>query len=264
MALKHWENLNANIAFSQDSSDAASQNYLVLGSRRGTPQWFDWQDLLYTSGSFNHVTVWDDFVGPATTVPERWGTNLASTGTVTLGGTGELNLLTAATLNDFTTASTGLLWTVNKGWTFFDVRAKISALTTVAVEIGLSDALSEAAGLAFSNHTVASVTDVATNAAVFAFDSAGDANWNLLTVNAGTPAAVTVGSAPTAATYENFRIIVSPTGDVYGYHNGTLVSRVKNAIATTAVLTGWFTIKALAGAARTLGLDYVGIVGERA
>lgn len=252
----------SNIAFPQAGSAGAKRDFdIVLGALDGYPVELEYRDLLFHGGP-SVQAYWNDFHGSAGT-PENITVDAASTGTSTLSYS-TLATATAATLNDHTTAAIAPVWGTNFGeWIVFEARFLISALTTVAVEVGLSDALSETGGLAFSNHTVAGVTDVATDAVVVAFDSAGDAGFNVCSVNNGTPSAVATGVTPVALTYNTVRIAISPTRDAHVFIDNNRVAIVEDAVANNVALGAWITVKALAGAIRSVQVDYLGISQKR-
>lgn len=263
-----WRQANADIALIQGGSAGVPRTAFVLGAKSGQPVLYYWDELkrLFTQGSTEHNSYWSDYLGAIAAAPEGITEDTEGTtpGDITVTSS-DLTLVTSSdTANAHTTATLGLHWTVSDGPTIFDTRFAVDSVGNVAVEVGLSDALSETNGFAFSDHTVAGVTAVADDAIVLAFDSAGDSNFNILAVNgAGTPVAFDSGVAPTASTYVTLRMVVDASGNVDVYLNGTLLQTVSSAVATTAALTFWLSVTTLTTAAKTLSVDYVGLFAER-
>lgn len=257
--INDWKQANSNISFPQGG------DHLVLGARSGVPTRYEWQDLrnLFGANSAQHISLFEDFLGVAADTPAPFVDDFGSTGTATVANSA-LALLTAATGDDWSTVALGTHWTISNGWTFFEARFKVNAITTVGFEVGLSDAVSETAGVAFSDHSVAGVTDVATNAIVFAFDTADTmTNIALNYSNDGTPGAVDLGVAPVADTYVSVRLEINEDGDVNVYVNGSFVTSVTAAIDPSATVGPWLTVLARTTSARTLSVDYVAVSGNR-
>lgn len=251
-----------NIAFPQSGSRGAKPSYdMLLGQRDGLSHGLSWRDLLYLGGPTKQAT-WLDFEGSGTTLPSSISTDIASTGTVTRANS-TLVHTTAATLNDHVTSAIASNWVTGYDWLYFDARVGTTAYTNVIIEVGLSDALSETGGVAFSDHTLAGVTDVATNALVFSFDTGGDATFNLCSVNAGTPSAISTGVTPANNFFYKFGLAISPDLDAHVFVNDEYLTTVTNAVATGAFLGLWFSVKALVAGAKTVALDYAGISQNR-
>lgn len=267
-----WKQANSDIAHVQGGSQGASRDAYVIGARSGRPTFIPYEEIRtsFALGSGEQVAFFDHFLGNigASAVPAPWSEDAGSTGTALPtaspgDASGLLALTTAATLNDHITVALGTHWVVSEGWTFFEASLQLGQLTETILEVGLSDALSEANGLAFSDHTVAGVTDVATDAVIFAFDTDAGANWLVNTVNDGTPQAVDSGVAATG-NFVSLRIEVSPDGDAYFYVDGTFVASVESAVPTDAVFTPWVSLVALEGVAKSANIDYLGVVGDNA
>ena len=259
---------NVNIA-----GDIGGDN-LRLGDAAGRLTLHDWEALraVYAnSGSREYVGFFDDFLGDA--VDARWDDDLATGATIAIQAAqnGTIRFSTDTDDNDHATLALGLHWLVSKGLTVFEARlASVTAITLRAIEIGLSDAVSETAGLAFSSHDATPV-DVATNAALFAINSDESvATWSLLSVNAGTPARDDSAITPVAGTFQGFKIVIDEFGNVDFYIDSDgdeadyqLVGSHALGVAPTAVLTPWISLKSLSAAAKSIDVDYVGIYGKR-
>ncbi len=245
-----------------------------MGTPAGQTTLHSWEGVRAVranAGSHEYVGFFDDFVGDA--IDTRWDEDLATGSAIAIQAAlnGTIRFSTDTDDNDHATLALGLHWRVNKGLTVFEARVtQVSAITLRAVEIGLSDALSETAGLAFSSHDATPV-DVADNAAVFAINSDESvATWSLCSVNAGTPQRSDSAVAPVAGTFQGFRIVIDEDGNAAFYidANGDeedyrLVGTHLLAVAPTAILTPWITLKSLSGAIKTMDVDYIGIYGKR-
>lgn len=263
--IEDYRQANSNIALVQSGSAGVNRSSFVIGALNDEAQLFDWDDIrrVFASANTDYSTYWNDFLGavadpgPAGLQFDEGGTGLAAV------ASNEITLTTGGTTSNHTTMVLGLHYTVSNGFLVFDTRFNIGTLTSVAIEVGFSDAISETNGLAFSDHTVSGVTDVAANAVIVAFDSGGDANYVINSVIAGTPRAFDIGSAPGAGTNVTVRIVVDSSGNASVWFNGVLSQYITLAVATTAVLTPWFSVATLTGSARTLVADYFGIIGAR-
>ncbi len=233
--------------------------------RKTTVDWAEAQSVFQNGGSINHIGFFDDFLGDI--LAAEWVNDLAAGATIAPAGTaaGGIAVVTLDTDdNDHATLTMGLHWTVSNGYTVFTARAaQVTAITLRSVEIGVSDANSETNGLAFSAPDTP--TAVADDAAVFTINSDDSlATWNVLTVNGGgTPVQTTLTTAPVAGTYQVFQIVIDSAGNAQFYINGTLEATQALAVATTALLTPWITLKSLSAAAKIQNVDYVSMFGER-
>lgn len=269
-----WKQSNSNIANVQGGSLGASRDAFVVGARIGRPTFIVDEQVRrsLSLGSGTQVAFFDHFIGNigAASVPAPWSEDAGSTGTALPKGTagldgGQLELTTAAAAaNDHITLALGTHWTVGAGdggWIFFEASVQLDQLTESVLEVGLSDALSESAGLTFSDHSVAGVTDVATDAVVFAYDSAVGANWLVNTANNGTPSAADTGVAATTDAI-TLRFDISPTGDAYFYIANDLVATIEDAVAADVALGPWVSLVTLGTSASTASIDYIGVVGD--
>ncbi len=214
------------------------------------------------------VGIFDDFTG--STLDSGWDPATGANGTAALdsaAGSHAVLLGTSTTEDEYSTLAYALEFPALRTLTWIETRLKLSVLTDVAFEFGLSDALSETNGLAFSSHDASPVA-VATEAAVFGFhhETAGEttANLSLLTAKAGTATQAFSSTALVADTYVKLALAVNIAGDVGFYINETLVGSARAAALTTsAVLTPWLTVKTYNTTAKTLTVDYVRCYGSR-
>ena len=252
---------NANIAFEQGA------DYLRTGGRIDQDSLHWWNDVQFVLlGGFptERVSYADDFLGDL--IADEWAADISTGATVAINSQagGAVRLTTDTDDDDHATLALSLSWTPGNGEIVFSARVKSVTATTVrAIEIGVSDALSETNGLAFSDH--ATPTAVANDAVIFGFDTdASMTTWAANSVKAaGTPqVTLTTGLAP-STTYQKLTIRISALGAARFYINNVLVATHANAVATTALLTPWFSLKSLSGAAKSIDADYIQIMGTR-
>lgn len=254
---------SANIAIEQQG------NILLVGGSTAFPSEISYEELrsvLLGGVASGHYGFGEDFEGAA--ISTKIATNLSTGATFAinsqLGGVARLSLDTDD--DDFGTVAVALNYSPVNGTLIFSARVKcVSAITLRDVEIGISDALSETGGLAFSS--VSTPTAVATDAAVLAINSDESvAVWTALSVkNGGTPQKTTTTVAPVADTWQEFKLVVDQQGNVGFYINGTLVATHLLAITSSAAvrLTPWISMKSLSGAIKTLDIDFLSIIAVR-
>ena len=265
MTLPYYRNVSTNYAV------APGGDKLVIGAQSDALTLIDFKDLrrALTRGSVEHLSFFDDFFGNAgVAAPQVWKKTAGSTGTAVAEGAsgvvgGQWKVTTAATSSDYVTMALGLHFSATNGALFYDTYVKLAQTTACAVEIGMSDAVSETAGLAFTDHTVATVTDVATDAAIFAYDSAAGANWMINTVKNGVQQAYNTGVAASTSAFVKLSYVIQTNGTIQFYVNDHLITTLTNAITPTVLLTPWNSIVATAAVAKSFYVDYVGILSSR-
>lgn len=229
------------------------------------PYWYDVAAAIANSGSGNSIGTFDHFLGD--TLRDEWATDLSTGAGIAIDTSntegGQATFTTDTDDNDHATLALGLHWLVSNGTIVFEAAVKsVTAITVRAIEVGLSDALSETNGLAFSSHDATPV-DVATNAAVFGYNTDDSmTTWSALAVNAGTPVYADTEVAPSTSGFQRLGIVIDSAGNVHYYIGGVgqpanFIATHSLGIATTALLTPWITLKSLSGAAKTINLDYV-------
>ena len=167
-----------------------------------------------------------------------------------------------ATDDSHATLTSLLTFASNADTLLVETRIRLSHLTEIVVEFGVSDAASETNGLAFSSHDVTPVA-VATNAAILGFqhDSGGEMNttWNALRVKANTAARTDTTIAP-LTTFVTLGIALAKNGSVVDASyliNGAQVATASDVIANAISLRAWVTVKAKSAAIRYAELDYL-------
>lgn len=250
---------NVNIAINQGGDE------FVLGSLTPVKTVHNWQDLrrALALASPDYIAFFDDFIGDV--LSDEWDEDISTGATVAINAQagGVVRLTTDTDDNDHATLALGLHWTAGVAL-YFEARVKSVTDTLVrAVEVGVSDALLETNGIAFSSHDATPV-DVATDAAVFGWNTDESMTaFSALSVKAGGTPQYTDTGVALATTYTKLGILIDTDGTAYFYANDVLVATHSAAIATTAVLTPWITLKSLSGAAKSIDVDYVLIIGER-
>lgn len=269
--IANWKQANSDISFPQAGSQGVSSAAIVTGAKSGEPMKFPWQDVRFAlgqgsidnPGSFTH---WLGNEGLAT-IPAPWRATLASSGTIAVvagGLNGILRETTAASNNDSVVAALGVNWQSADGYIFLEAEVDMPAIVTRVHEVGLGNAMTQTGGLNFSAHLASLPVAVASDAIVFAFDTAaGGANWVVSSVKGGgTPQGVDTGVVVTATTRYVLSMLIDNDGNAYCWINGDLVATITNAITPATLHTPWISTKAKAGTATVLNCDYIGIVAQ--
>lgn len=266
MTTQHWQQQNSDIAIAQAGSRGAQQTGLVLGARSGQAQLFSPEALRFAlGGSPLNVSFFSDFLLSGDDGDLSFsGTGGSEALQAGVAG-GVIRLTTGGTDGNFRAAALSPSWLVSAGYMFFEARVAVpTALTTHVVEVGLSDAVTETAGRAFSDHTPGGVTAVADDALVVGFEEGVTTFFHLLSINGGGDAAVVASNVtPVADEFNTIRIVVTPTGTAYFYIDGILQATVEEAVATDAILTPWISVVTADDAIANVDVDYIGITGER-
>lgn len=148
-------------------------------------------------------------------------------------------------------------------------RIKVDAITSVKIEVGFTDATSDAGAI----NALDTPTITADNCCVAIFDTdATEDNWQFAGGRATVPwSDATVDVAPVAATYQWITValnrvdLATDNMDAYLYIDGVLKATKRlGAIANATVLYPYILVQARAGAAsRTLTCDYFGAWADR-
>lgn len=158
-----------------------------------------------------------------------------------------------------------LNWAANRA-AIFETRVTLSAITTVGVCVGLTDAVSEAATkLAYADSTGRVL--VADDCVLIGFDTddATYTNWTALAGKATVAATpVDLTDTPVAATYNVLRIELDTSGNADFYVDGTYRGSIATALTVTDPLTPYVGIINRANAiTRTVTCDYVAAYQRR-
>lgn len=223
----------------------------------------------------NYVTLFDDFLGDV--VADQWnfveGTDSAtSDGAVSAAVNGMFRLTpgdSAGTVAaDLAELNGGILqWKASSGSLVFQTRVKLASIASVSCFFGFTDNTSLEQPI-YSAGSADTITTDASDAVGFFFDTAMSTdNWWFAGVAGDTDAtAQNVGSAPTADTYETFRIEIDSSGNAVGYRNGFPVGHTMSSAVTaaTALTPVWCVRPKSAAAGKYLDIDYAYISAARA
>lgn len=240
----HFLPRRADNAFSRLAAPEAMKTALLFGA--DIPEYCRW---------------FDDFLGDQVKAeyPANGGTGTQVVGvTAAIGGT-----LTLATQGNQATDSAiqtgpGLHWSGDTTL-YFAARAKVSALTTLKFSIGLTDEQTDTGPI----NSKASATFNVSDCAVFSFDTADDTNLTVQTNGGSTDLNTDTTVTMAADTYFNFEIVAADN-NVSFFVNGTYVGGGTEVIEGGTALMPSFYIEQNGTAARTMTVDWMGIVGPRA
>jgi hypothetical protein len=191
---------------------------------------------------------YDDFIGN-TLDSNKWVVNKGSNGSCTnaaivagLGGIIEMNTGADAggtmALNG-TQLSSSLNWQGGQGGLTYEFRVKLSAITNVAIFLGLTDQNSTLE-MPFTLAAGNVLTSNASNAVGVLYDTAADTdNWWLVGVTNDVDATKqNSGYAPVANTYEKWHVEISTNGEAKFYRKGVFLGTVMTgAVAANVSLT---------------------------
>ena len=168
-----------------------------------------------------------------------------TTSTIALAS-GGITLTTAATDTKTCTQTQGGIWWYPAKNCIAEFKFKIDVITTVAIYAGFSDAVSEATSLLPFGLNTATLTDTATDAAGFLFDTRQTLDYfNIVNTKNGTEAFTQLASTyvPVAATNLTLRVAIDTAGGARFYWNGVEVGYKANAVTTTVPLIPFFGIR---------------------
>jgi hypothetical protein len=217
--------------------------------------------------SRQNVVLFDDFVG------DTFDTNIwagaadagATTPAITAAAGGAVRLVTGASDDEISEFAGEIIWNAAAGGLYFETRIKASAVTTLALAVGLTDAKQETNLLPASLSTT-TFTTTASDAALWLYDTDATTDvWRGIGVKADTDITTKpTGAAPGAATYETLGIGVSSDGTAYWYQNGNLVGSSANAVTAATLLCPYVgAANRTAGASRNVDVDYVLVAQAR-
>ena len=223
------------------------------------------------------VFIFSDFLGAA--IDPAFAGVAENSGTAALKVAQEgglVELITGTTSGNRAHVSTGLNHTPSNGSIIGRFRVKsVTAVTNRAIFVGFTDSVAQEMPIEINGTTI---TSTATNAVGFVYDTDATTDiWYFLSVNADTDKAALVpvpnfftGQAPVADTWQNFGIEITPDGDAIAFF-GTgdkrklvEVARIEDAVATTSLLTPIVAVETSATGARTVYVDYMGVLSGRA
>lgn len=156
-----------------------------------------------------------------------------------------------------------LNWLASNGNLVFEARIKIPTITSVVVNVGLTD--TAALENPFEIGASDALTSNATDAACLVFDTgATNDNWFCCGVKADVDAAkVNTGIAPVAGAWQAVRIEIDKAGTATFYLDGRLVASMANALTTSVALSYVFAVMSRTTATRSLQADLMDLSMDR-
>lgn len=220
------------------------------------------------------VSLFDDFNEGLNT--SKWlateGTDsITSAAAILNGGIGGVLRLTTGDAGTGLAADTEqitqnqLMWQASNGGLNFQIRLKLSAITTCWAFFGLTDTVAAALEAPFTLSGT-TFTSNASDAVGFLFDTAATTDtWRCVGVKADVDGtAFDTTFAPVADSYETFRVELDTSGNATYFRNGTVCGYIANAITAAADLTAIMSVSKLSVAASmTVDIDYVGVSMNR-
>lgn len=222
-------------------------------------------------------TVWwmDDFLGDA--LDARY--DLASgsdaqavdpTINAAVGGTARLTTgnSNANVAADASALGQELTWQADQGGLVMEARLKMDVITNVEVYVGLTDAKpSGTLEMPFTVGSSDALTSNASDAAGFVFDTGADTdNWFAAGVandTDATGAPVDSGTAPTAATYQIFKIRIDASGNADFFLDDTFVTNLSSAVTAATALTPVVVANSTTTTSRNIDVDYLWLQMDR-
>lgn len=214
------------------------------------------------------VELFDDFLGDS--LAANWNGRVGSNGScvapAVVAAVGGYVRLTAGADAGGTMALNGsqldsfLNWQANSIGLFCEFRIRLTAITNVAVFIGFTDQVAALEIPIESAGSADTLTSNATDAVGVMFDtSMATDNWWLVGVaNDVDATAQDAGVAPTASTFETWRIVLSTGGNATFFRNGVAVGTSMTAATRgTVPLTPVVAALSRSSAARNIDLDHI-------
>lgn len=228
------------------------RNLVFSGAAENTPN---------VEGNFNpdRKSVFYDFTELALDGTNKYTQYIDTTSTIALAS-GGITLTTAATDTKTCSISCGGIWWYCAKNPVVEMRFQLDVVTTVAINAGFSDAVSEGTGALPFLISGTTVSDTATNGVMFCFDTNQTTDyWYIVNTNAGTQAGTILASskAPVAATDVTLRVKLDSAGNAWYFYNGEEVGYKALATAAATPLVPYFGIRNNSAAAHVATLKYV-------
>lgn len=139
-----------------------------------------------------------------------------------------------------------------------EMKFKVNVITTIAINAGFSDATSEGTTVLPFLITGTTITDTATDAAAFVFDTNQTADTFVLAqTKNGIQTGNWIANVPVVDTYQTVRVAIDSAGGARYYFNGIEMGYIPLAVTTTVGLVPYFGIKNLSAAVHIATLRYV-------
>lgn len=201
------------------------------------------------SADYKHIqeNFWGDALDAKYPAAKTNGTSAAVTFTEH-NEDGYLELVSGTDSAGYAGQGMGMQWTGTRGVLAEFIVRTPSAVTTLKIEVGLSDADDDAGAV----NVKSTPSHTATDYAVFVVDTTDDANIAFISYNGTTGVATQDIQAIAASTTYRFAVRIVGAS-VQGFINGKLVSGGTHVITAATKLTPWVFCQARAGSAsRTL------------
>lgn len=232
----------------------------VVGGRDGR---YPWLELLSPDIVYFH----DDFMGDL--IADEWqfdkaGSSAADAVIVAGQPDGEVILDAGSADDGHSALALGLHFRGDRN-VVMEARVKVSVITTVKVEVGLTDVVTDNGAV----NSLGSNTATATDAVLWVVDTDDTAYWQNWGVDSGTPATKLEPSIALANTWATLGIYLKDTTAWFYYKdaNGRLTylsDPMTDAVTETVSLTPWIHVQNRAGSIqRTLDVDYVRVWQRR-
>lgn len=162
----------------------------------------------------------------------------------------------------------GLNWKANQGGLVADFRVRLSAIATIQLFVGLTNAAATTLQAPIIGSGVADgLTNNAADAVGFLFDTAMTTKnlWCVGSKASASATAINSGVAPVAATWIKLRIEVSKLGHTTFFINGKEVGNViqQNSVTATVALTPVIEAFTRAAGSATVDADYIYVGADR-
>jgi hypothetical protein len=173
---------------------------------------------------------------------------------------GGVTLTTAATDTKTCSLSCGGIWWYPAKNPVMEAKFSIDVVTTVAINVGFTDAAAEGTGALPFTISGTTVADTATDGAMFCFDTNQTTDyWYIVNTKNGTQGGTLLASTytPAANTAVTLRVAIDSSGNAQYYYNGELVGYKADAVTSTVPLIPYVGIRNNSAAAHVLTLRYV-------
>jgi len=206
------------------------------------------------------ITIYDDFTGVAVDATNDWVKSIVNSSTFApVAGEhgGIARITTGAADDDDMEVSTSLCFKASAG-IGMETRIATGDIANTAMNIGFTDAVTEAADLLAFTFATTVLTNTADDAALFFTDK--DATTNLLRFAASkatTASAITTGTLPVDGAFHVYRVEIDSSGNIAAYYDGALFASVSAGITITDPLCAYIGLINREAFANTLDVDYI-------
>ena len=212
-------------------------------------------------GNFNPEKIFAEynFTEKALDSTNKYTKFLDTDSTVELGSGGAVFTTPATDTKTCSLSQGGIWWYPSKN-PVMEAKFKIDVITTVAINVGFSDATAEGTGALPFTISGTTITDTATDGAMFCFDTNQDTDyWYIVNTKNGTQGGTILASTyvPVAATDATLRVAIDSSGNARYFYNGVQVGYKASAVTSTIPLIPYVGIRNNTATAHILTLRYV-------